>query len=242
MAGHSKWANIKHKKAAVDAKRGKIWTRLIKEITVASRLAGTDIETNPRLRLAIDKANNANMPKDNINRAIQRGAGSENNINYEEARYEGYGVGGIAIIVDCLTDNRTRTVAEIRHAFNKYGGNMGAEGSVSFMFEHCGSLIFSHVNADELLEKALEYGAYDVLTEEDSTEIICNPHEFINIKDNLEKDGFKAEFSEVLMKPQNTTELNLEDSLKLQKLIDALENLDDVQDVYHNAILHEENT
>jgi YebC/PmpR family DNA-binding regulatory protein len=239
MAGHSKWANIKHKKAATDAKRGKIWTRLIKEITVAAKLAGADTSTNPRLRLAIDKATDANMPKDNIQRAIQRGVGGNDGVNYEEVRYEGYGTSGVAIIVECLTDNRTRTVAEVRHAFSKYGGNMGTEGSVAFMFKHCASLIFTNIDNDAILEKALEYGADDVIIEEDSTEIICSPFEFINLKDSLEKVGFIAEFTEVGMKPQNTLELKGEESAKMQKIIDALENLDDVQNVYHNAILEE---
>ncbi|MFM2344023.1 MAG: hypothetical protein RLZZ210_632 [Pseudomonadota bacterium] len=241
MAGHSKWANIKHKKAATDAKRGKIWTRLIKEITVAAKLAGGDTATNPRLRLAIDKATDANMPKDNINRAIQRGIGDTDNVNYEEVRYEGYGISGAAIIVDCLTDNRTRTVAEVRHAFSKHGGNMGNEGSVAFMFTHSGSILFNpDVNADELLELALEHGADDVITNDDTIEIICSPYEFVNIKDKLEQAGYKSEFSEVGMHAQNSVELNAEDSIKMQKILDALENLDDVQEVYHNAILQDE--
>ncbi len=242
MAGHSKWANIKHKKAATDAKRGKIWTRLIKEITVASRLAGDDTSTNPRLRLAIDKATSANMPKDNIHRAIQRGIGDTDNINYEEARYEGYGIGGVAIIVDCLTDNRTRTVAEVRHAFSKYGGNMGAEGSVSFIFKHSGNILFNNnINADKLIEISLEHGADDVITNEDGYfEVVCSPYDFVNLKDTLEQSGFKSEFSEVGMMAENHVELNAIDSVKMQKILDALENLDDVQEVYHNAILHNE--
>ncbi len=241
MAGHSKWANIKHKKALTDSKRGKVWTRLIKEITVAAKLAGGDININPRLRLALDKASGANMPKDNIQRAIQRGIGGADASNYEQARYEGYGINGVAIIVDCLTDNRTRTVAEVRHAFGKYGGNMGTEGSVAFMFDHCGSIIFNDINTDLLLEKSIEYGAIDIIVDENSAEVICHPNDFINIRVNLEQNGFNADFSEILMRAQNTTELNAEESIKMQKILDLLENLDDVQDVYHNAILHEEN-
>jgi YebC/PmpR family DNA-binding regulatory protein len=242
MAGHSKWANIKHKKAATDAKRGKIWTRLIKEITVAAKLGGNDITINPRLRLAIDKATDANMPKDNIQRAIQRGVGDVASVNYEEVRYEGYGVGGAAIIVDCLTDNRTRTVAEVRHAFSKHGGNMGNEGSVAFIFTHKGSIVFNQQNYDAILNAALECGAEDVVEHDDGNiEVICLPYDFVNIKLYLENLGFKAEYSEVSMQAQNEIELNQEDSIKMQKILDALENLDDTQDVYHNTILIDEN-
>jgi YebC/PmpR family DNA-binding regulatory protein len=241
MAGHSKWANIKHKKAATDAKRGKIWTRLIKEITVAARLGGGDIAANPRLRLAVEKAADANMPKENVNRAIQRGTGGTDGANYEEVRYEGYGINGAAIIVDCMTDNRVRTVAEVRHAFSKFGGNMGTEGSVAFLFKHCGQLYFAPgVNEDALMEAALEAGAEDVIADEEGGfEVITPPHDFAAVKEALEKAGFKAEMAEVVMKPATETAFTGEDALKMQKLLDALENLDDVQEVYTNAIIEE---
>jgi YebC/PmpR family DNA-binding regulatory protein len=239
MAGHSKWANIKHKKAATDAKRGKIWTRLIKEITVAARLGGGDITSNPRLRLAIDKAAEANMPKDNVTRAIQRGTGGLEGANYEEIRYEGYGINGAAIIVDCMTDNRVRTVAEVRHAFSKFGGNMGTEGSVAFLFQHCGQLFYAPgTDEDALMEAALEAGAEDVVTDDEGgIEVITPPHDFSNVKDALEKAGFKAEMAEIVMKPSTETEFTGDDAAKMQKLLDALENLDDVQEVYTNAII-----
>lgn len=241
MAGHSKWANIKHKKAATDAKRGKIWTRLIKEITVAARMGGGDINANPRLRLAIDKAADANMPKDNVTRAIQRGTGGLEGANYEEIRYEGYGINGAAIIVDCMTDNRVRTVAEVRHAFSKYGGNMGTEGSVAFLFKHCGQFLFAPgTDEDKLMEAALEAGAEDVVTDEEGgIEVLCPPNDFSAVKDALEKAGFKAEVAEVLMKPATETVFTGEDAQKMQKLLDALENLDDVQEVYTNAVIEE---
>jgi YebC/PmpR family DNA-binding regulatory protein len=241
MAGHSKWANIKHKKAATDAKRGKIWTRLIKEITVAARMGGGDIAANPRLRLAVDKAADANMPKENVTRAIQRGSGGLEGVNYEEVRYEGYGIGGAAIIVDCMTDNRVRTVAEVRHAFNKNGGNMGNEGSVAFMFKHCGQFLFAPgVDEDKLMEAALEAGADDVLPDDEGGfEVLCDPFAFAGVKDALEAAGFKAEVAEIIMKPATETEFTGEDALKMQKLLDALENLDDVQEVYTNALIQE---
>jgi len=241
MAGHSKWANIKHKKAATDAKRGKIWTRLIKEITVAARMGGGDIAANPRLRLAVDKAADANMPKENVTRAIQRGSGGLEGVNYEEVRYEGYGIGGAAIIVDCMTDNRVRTVAEVRHAFNKHGGNMGTEGSVAFMFQHCGQFRFAPgVNEDKLMEAALEAGADDVVQDEEGGfEVLCDPFAFANVKEALEKAGFKAEVAEIIMKPATETVFSGEDGLKMQKILDALENLDDVQEVYTNALIEE---
>lgn len=241
MAGHSKWANIKHKKAATDAKRGKIWTRLIKEITVAARMGGGDITSNPRLRLAVDKAADANMPKDNVQRAIQRGAGGLEGVNYEEVRYEGYGIGGAAIIVDCMTDNRVRTVAEVRHAFSKFGGNMGTEGSVSFMFKHTGQFLFAPgVEEDKLMEAALEAGADDVVQDEEGGfEVLCSPNDFANVKDALEKAGFKADSAEVIMKPDVETVFTGEDAQKMQKLLDAIENLDDVQEVYTNAVIEE---
>lgn len=241
MAGHSKWANIKHKKAAADAKRGKVWTRLIKEITVAARLGGGDANSNPRLRLAMDKATDANMPKDNINRAIQRGVGGLEGANYEEIRYEGYGINGAAVIVDCMTDNRTRTVAEVRHAFDKHGGNMGTSGSVAFLFDHIGQFIFAPgTPEDKLMDAALEAGADDVVTNEDgSLEVICPPNDFSKVKTALEAAGFKAELAEVIMKPQTEVEFTGDDAVKMQKLLDALENLDDVQEVFTNAVIGE---
>lgn len=241
MAGHSKWANIKHKKAATDAKRGKIWTRLIKEITVAARMGGGDLTSNPRLRLAVDKAADANMPKDNVTRAIQRGSGGLEGVNYEEIRYEGYGINGAAILVDCMTDNRVRTVAEVRHAFNKFGGNMGTEGSVAFLFKHCGQLLFAPgTNEDKLMECALEAGADDVIADDEGGfEVLCDPYAFSAIRETLDKAGFKAELAEVTMKPSTATDFSGDDAAKMQKLLDALENLDDVQEVYTNAVIHD---
>lgn len=239
MAGHSKWANIKHKKAAQDAKRGKVFTRLIKEITVAARMGGGDPDSNPRLRLAIDKAYDQNMPKDNVERAIKRGCGELDGVDYEEIRYEGYGIAGAAVMVDCMTDNRVRTVADVRHAFTKFGGNLGTDGSVSFLFKHCGQLIFAPgTNEDGIIEAALESGAEDVICNEDgSIEVITAPYEFINIKDALENAGFKAELAEVTMKPGDEIILSGDDAVKMQKLLDALENLDDVQNVYTTIVL-----
>ena len=241
MAGHSKWANIKHKKAASDAKRGKIWTRQIKEITVAARLGGGDIASNPRLRLAVDKAADANMPKDNVTRAIQRGTGGLEGANYEEIRYEGYGINGAAIIVDCMTDNRVRTVAEVRHAFSKFGGNMGTEGSVAFLFKHCGQLMFAPgTNEDALMEAALEAGAEDVIADDEGGfEVITDPYQFSTIRETLETAGFKPELAEVTMKPSTSAEFTGDDGVKMQKLLDALENLDDVQEVYTNAVIND---
>lgn len=241
MAGHSKWANIKHKKAAQDAKRGKVFTRLIKEITVAARMGGGDPDINPRLRLAVDKAYDQNMPKDNVERAIKRGSGALDGVDYEEIRYEGYGIAGAAVMVDCMTDNRVRTVADVRHAFTKYGGNLGTDGSVSFLFKHCGQLIFApETDEDKLIEAAVEAGAEDVISNEDgSIEVITAPYEFINVKAVLEKAGFKAELAEVTMKPGNEAVLTGDDAVKMQKLLDALENLDDVQNVYTTAVLDE---
>jgi YebC/PmpR family DNA-binding regulatory protein len=241
MAGHSKWANIKHKKAATDAKRGKIWTRLIKEITVGARMGGPDIATNPRLRLAVDKAADANMPKENVTRAIQRGSGGLEGVNYEEVRYEGYGIGGAAIIVDCMTDNRVRTVAEVRHAFNKNGGNMGNEGSVAFMFKHCGQFLFAPgTNEDKLMEAALEAGAEDVVADDEGGfEVLCAPNDFATVKDALDAAGFKAEVAEIIMKPATETVFTGDDAVKMQKILDALENLDDVQEVYTNALIED---
>jgi YebC/PmpR family DNA-binding regulatory protein len=239
MAGHSKWANIKHKKAATDAKRGKIWTRIIKEITVAARMGGGDLSANPRLRLSVEKAADANMPKENVTRAIQRGSGNLEGANYEEIRYEGYGINGAAIIVDCLTDNKVRTVAEVRHAFSKYGGNLGTEGSVAFMFKHCGQFFFAPgTNENALMEAALNAGAEDVISDDEGGfEVVCPPHDFSAIKQQLEAAGFKAEMAEVVMKPDTETLFEGDNAIKMQKLLDALENLDDVQEVFTNAII-----
>ena len=239
MAGHSKWANIQHRKGRQYEKRGKVWTKLIKEITVAARLGGGDLNANPRLRLAVDKAKDANMPNDNVQRAIARGTGTLDGVNYEEIRYEGYGINGAAVIVDCMTDNRTRTVAEVRHAFSKYGGNMGAEGSVAFLFKHCGQLLFAPGTPEEqLLELALDVGAEDVITHDDgSLEVITAPFEFTRIRVALEKSGLKSELAEVTMRPETDVDLDIEQHEAMQKLLDALENLDDVQSVYTNANL-----
>jgi YebC/PmpR family DNA-binding regulatory protein len=241
MAGHSKWANIKHKKAAADAKRGKVFTRLIKEITVAAKLGGGDPGANPRLRLAIDKARGSNMPKDTIDRAIAKGAGGLEGANYEEIRYEGYGIGGAAVMVDTLTDNRVRTVADVRHAFSKFGGNMGTDGSVSFLFNHVGQLLFAPgTDEDKVMEAAIEAGAEDVITnDDDSIEVITAPADFLQVKDALEKAGLVAEVAEVTMKPTTETVMTGDDAARMQKLLDALENLDDVQDVYTNAVIDE---
>ena len=239
MAGHSKWANIQHRKGRQDAKRGKIFTRLIKEITVSARMGGGDPDMNPRLRLAVDKATDNNMPKDNIERAIKRGVGGLDGANYEQIRYEGYGPAGAAVIVDTLTDNRTRTVAEVRHAFTKHGGNMGSEGSVAFLFKHVGQLLFApSSDEDKLMEAALEAGADDVVTNDDgSIEVLTSPYEFARVKAALERAGLKAELGEVTMKPATETELAGEDAVKMQKLLDTLETLDDVQDVYTSAVI-----
>ena len=241
MAGHSKWANIQHRKGRQDAKRGKVFTRLIKEITVAARMGGSDTTMNPRLRLAIEKASENNMPKDTVDRAVKRGAGELEGAHYEEIRYEGYGIGGAAVIVDTMTDNKIRTVAEVRHAFAKHGGNMGTEGSVAFMFKHCGQFVFAPgSNEDKIMEAALEAGAEDVVTDDDgSIEVLCAPHDFTAVKKGLEAAGLKAEIAEVTMKPLNVTELSADDSVKMQKLLDAIEDLDDVQDVFTTAVLSE---
>ena len=242
MVGHSKWANIKHKKAATDAKRGKIFTRLIKEITVAAKLGGGDISCNPRLRLAVDKAYENNMPKDNVERAIKRGTGDLEGVNYEELRYEGYGPAGVAVMVDCLTDNKTRTVADVRHAFSKHGGNLGTDGSVAFLFKHCGQMLFAPgTDEDKLMEAALEAGAEDVVTNDDgSIEVVTDPYEFAAVKEALAKAGLQPELGEVTMKPASDNELTGDDAVKMQKLLDALESLDDVQEVYTTAVMDEE--
>ncbi len=238
MAGHSKWANIQHRKGRQDAKRGKVFTKLIKEISVAAKMGGADANFNPRLRLAVDKAKAENMPGDNIKNAIRRGTGELEGVSYEEIRYEGYGINGAAVIVDCLTDNRTRTVADVRHAFAKHGGNLGTDGSVAFMFKHCGQLLFPPGTGEEaLLDAALEAGAEDVVSNDDgSVEVLCGPAEFLAVKDGLARAGFKAEFAEVTMKPQSEAPLTGEDAARMQKLLDALESLDDVQDVYTTAL------
>lgn len=241
MAGHSKWANIKHKKAATDAKRGKIFTRLIKEITVAARLGGSDVSGNPRLRLAVDKAYGNNMPKDTIERAIKRGSGELEGVAYEEIRYEGYGIGGAAVIVDCMTDNRTRTVGEVRHAFSKFGGNLGQDGSVAFLFKHCGQLVFAPgTDENRLMEVGLEAGAEDIVNHEDgSIEVITGPNEFVAVKAAFEKAGFVPELAEVTMRPGAESVLTGDDAVRMNRLIDAIESLDDVQAVYTTAVMDE---
>ena len=241
MAGHSKWANIKHRKAAADAKKGKIFTRLIKEITVAAKLGGGDPNMNPRLRLAMDKGREANMAKDSVQNAIKRGSGQLVGVSYEEARYEGYGPGGAAVIVDCLTDNRTRTVAEVRHAFTKNGGNMGSDGSVSYLFKHCGQFVFAPGASEEkVMDAALEAGAEDVVANDDgSIEVLCAPNDFHAVKAALEKAGLKPEVAEVTMKPLNDTVLAGGDAQRMRSLLDALESLDDAQDVYTTAVLED---
>ena len=241
MAGHSKWANIQHRKGRQDAKRGKIFTRLIKEITVAARMGGGDANMNPRLRLAVDKATDNNMPKDNIERAIKRGAGALEGANFEQIRYEGYGVNGAAVIVDTLTDNRTRTVADVRHAFSKYGGNLAGEGAVAFLFKHCGQLIYAPgTDEGKLMDAALEAGAEDVVANDDgSLEVITAPHDFARVRAALEKAGFKAELGEVTMKATTDAGMSGEESAKMQKLLDALESLDDVQSVSTSAVIED---
>jgi YebC/PmpR family DNA-binding regulatory protein len=239
MAGHSKWANIQHRKGRQDEKRGKIWTRLTREIIVAARSGGGDINMNPRLRLAIDKAKAANMPADNIKRNVDKATGNLEGVSYEEIRYEGYGIGGAAIMVDCMTDNRVRTVAEVRHAFSKYGGNMGTEGSVAFQFKHCGQFVFAPGASEErIMEVALEAGAEDVITDDEGTiEVLCPAPEFEAVKKALEAAGLHSELAEVTMRADSSIELAGESAQKMQKLLDVLEDLDDTQAVYHNADL-----
>ena len=239
MAGHSKWANIQHRKGRQDEKRGRIWTRIIREIMVAARQGGGDLDANPRLRLAVEKAKAANMPADNIKRNIDKATGNLEGVVYEEIRYEGYGIGGAAIIVDTMTDNRVRTVAEVRHAFNKYGGNMGTEGSVAFQFKHQGQLIFAPgTNEDQVMEIALEAGAEDVITDEEGAiEVLTAPGDFETVKNALQAAGLTPEMAEVTMRAENTIALEGDDAERMQKLLDVLEDLDDVQNVYHNAEL-----
>ena len=239
MAGHSRWANVKHRKERADAKRGKIFTRLIKEISVAARLGGGDPSGNPSLRLAIDKAKEQNLPGDNIQRAIQRGSGDAEGVAYDEIRYEGYGPGGAAVMLDCLTDNRTRTVAEVRHAFTKNGGNLGSDGSVAFLFKHCGQFVFAPgTSEDRVMEAALDAGAEDVFkNDDDSVELLCAPADFAAVKEALAKAGLKADLAEVTMKPTLENALKDEDAARMRRLLEALENLDDVQDVYTTAVI-----
>ena len=239
MAGHSKWANIQHRKGRQDEKRGKVWTRVIREIMVAARAGGADMGINPRLRLAVEKAKAANMPADTIKRNIDKATGNLEGVNYEEIRYEGYGIGGAAIIVDTMTDNRVRTVAEVRHAFSKHGGNMGTEGSVAFQFRHCGQLVFAPgTSEDRVMEVALDAGADDVLSDDDGAiEVLTSPAGFEKTRQALEAAGLKAEVAEVTMRAETPIDMDADDSQKMQKLLDVLEDLDDVQAVYHNAAI-----
>jgi YebC/PmpR family DNA-binding regulatory protein len=241
VAGHSKWANIQHRKGRQDEKRQRIWTRVMREIMVAARLGGGDAATNPRLRLAIEKGKAANMPLENVKYGIAKATGSLEGVQYEEVRYEGYGIGGAAIIIDCMTDNKTRTVAEVRHAFSKHGGNMGAEGSVAFQFKHCGQLIFAPgTSEDKVMEIALEAGADDVITHEDGAIEVLTPYtEFESVKHALAAAGLTAEIAEVTMRADNAIEMAGAEAVKMQKLLDVLEDLDDTQDVFHNAALTE---
>ncbi len=237
MAGHSKWANIQHRKGRQDEKRGKVWTRVIREIMVAARAGGGDMNANPRLRLAVDKAKAANMPADTIKRNIDKATGNLEGVNYEEIRYEGYGVAGAAILVDTMTDNKVRTVAEVRHAFSKHGGNLGTEGSVAFQFKHCGQLIFAPgTSEDKVMEAALEAGAEDVITDGDGAiEVLTAPGDFEAVKQALVDAGLTPDVADITMRPENTIELTGDDAAKMQKILDVLEDLDDVQEVYHNA-------
>ncbi len=239
MAGHSKWANIQHRKGRQDEKRGKVWTRVIREIMVAARAGGGDLQVNPRLRLAVEKAKAANMPADTIKRNIDKATGNLEGVHYEEIRYEGYGIGGIALMVDTMTDNKVRTVAEVRHALSKHGGNLGTDGSVAFQFKHCGQLILAPgTSEDAVMEVALEAGAQDVVTDEDGAiEVLTDPADFEAVKAALDKAGMQPAMAEITYRADITIELSEEDSVKMQKIIDALEDLDDVQEVYHNAAL-----
>ncbi|MCH9847603.1 MAG: YebC/PmpR family DNA-binding transcriptional regulator [Betaproteobacteria bacterium] len=239
MAGHSKWANIQHRKGRQDEKRGRVWTRVIREIMVAARQGGGDLDANPRLRLAVDKAKAANMPADTVKRNIDKATGNLEGVSYEEIRYEGYGVGGAAVIIDTMTDNKVRTVAEVRHALSKHGGNLGTEGSVAFQFKHCGQLIFAPgTDEDHVMELALDAGAEDVVTDDEGAiEVLCAPGDFEAVKAALEAAGLIAEMAEITMRADNTIDIAGDDAAKMQKLLDALEDLDDVQDVFHNAAL-----
>ena len=239
MAGHSKWANIQHRKGRQDEKRQRVWTRVMREIMVAARMGGGDEGTNPRLRLAIEKGKAANMPSENVKYGIAKATGSLEGVQYEEVRYEGYGIGGAAIIVDCMTDNKVRTVAEVRHAFSKHGGNMGTEGSVAFQFKHCGQLIFAPgTSEDKVMEVALEAGADDVIAHDDGAIEVLTPYTgFEAVKNALEAAGFKAEVAEVTMRADNPIEMSGNEAIRMQKLLDVLEDLDDTQDVFHNAAM-----
>jgi len=239
MAGHSKWANIKHRKAAADAKKGKVFTRLIREITVAAKDGGGDPDSNPRLRLSLERAREANMTKDSVTRAIQRGTGELEGVSYEEVRYEGYGVAGAAVMLDCLTDNRTRTVAEVRHAFTKNGGNLGSDGSVAYLFKHVGQFVFAPgTSEDKVMEAALDAGAEDVFkNDDDSVELVCAPADFAAVKAALAKAGLKPDLAEITMKPTMESALSGDDAARMRRLLDALEGLDDVQDVYTTAVV-----
>lgn len=239
MAGHSKWANIQHRKGRQDEKRGKVWTRVIREIMVAARLGGGELDTNPRLRMAVEKAKAVNMPADTIKRNIDKATGNLEGVQYEEIRYEGYGVGGVALMVDTMTDNKVRTVAEVRHALSKHGGNMGTEGSVAFQFKHCGQIVLAPgTSEDKVMEVVLEAGAEDVLTDEEGAiEVLTQPTDFEAVKAALDQAGLVAGMAEVTYRAENTIELSEDDQVKMQKILDALEELDDVQEVYHNAAL-----
>jgi YebC/PmpR family DNA-binding regulatory protein len=242
VAGHSKWANIQHRKGRQDEKRGKVWTRIIREITVAARQGGGDLSANPRLRLAVDRAKAANMPADRVKYNIDKATGNQEGVTYEEIRYEGYGIGGAAIIIDTMTDNKVRTVAEVRHAFSRNGGNMGTEGSVAFQFKHCGQLIFAPgTSEDKVMEVALEAGADDVISDDDGAiEVLTSPAQFEAVKNALEAAGLKADVAEVTMRAENPIELTGDDAVRMQKLLDVLEDLDDVQAIYHNAEIDSE--
>jgi len=241
MAGHSKWANIQHRKGRQDEKRGKVWTRLIREIVVAARAGGGDLSMNPRLRLAVEKAKGSNMPADTIKKNIDKATGNLEGIHYEEIRYEGYGIGGAAVIVDCMTDNRVRTVAEVRHAFSKYGGNLGTEGSVAFQFKHVGQFVFAPGASEEaVMAAALDAGAEDVINDEGGAiEVLSSPHGFEAVKAGLEQAGLHADLAEVTMRAENTVPLSGDDGVRMQKLIDVIEDLDDVQALFHNAEISE---
>lgn len=241
MAGHSKWANIQHRKGRQDARRGKLWTKIIREITVAARAGGADPNSNPRLRMAWDKATAANMPKDNVMRAIARGAGGDDGNNYEEIRYEGYGIGGAAVLIDCMTDNRQRTVSDVRHALTKHGGNLGQDGCVAFQFQHCGQFLFAPgVSEEQVMEVALEAGAEDIQTDEDGLiEVTCPPADYTAVKAAFQEAGLVPEVMDVVMKPLTETELAGDDAVRMQKMLDMLEGLDDVQEVYTTAVLDE---
>ena len=239
MAGHSKWANIQHRKGRQDEKRGKVWTRVIREIMVAARLGGGDLDTNPRLRMAVEKAKAVNLPADTVKRNIDKATGNLEGVNYEEIRYEGYGIGGVALMVDTMTDNKVRTVAEVRHALNKHGGNLGTEGSVAFQFQHCGQLLLAPgTSEDAVMEAALDAGAVDVLVDDDgAVEVLTPPTAFEAVKAALDAAGLQAGMAEITYRPEVTIDLNDDDRIKMQKIIDALEELDDVQEVFHNAAL-----